>query len=165
MKLTALEAAAAIALGGSVLAVAVPTFVRNLSSSRLAEATQGVATLGTHAVAFAADRPCADGFPPTAPLTPTSVPRGAPVVDADPDPWLAPTWRALDFRPSPPGVPHSFSFAFDTSHPRREDSDFVAAAHGDLDGDGVLSTFEVRGTCRHDTAALVPGMYVEAELE
>ena len=42
---------------------------------------------------------------------------------------------------------------------------FVAQARGDLDGDGVLSTFEIRGSVAGRKAELVPGMYVESELE
>jgi hypothetical protein len=44
----------------------------------------------------------------------------------------------------------------------------VAHAHGDLDGNGVVSTFELRG---HDVegdpggAAVEPGLYVEDKLE
>ena len=39
-------------------------------------------------------------------------------------------------------------------------------AAGDLDGDGLLSTFEIRGAIAPaDKPKLVPGMYVESELE
>ncbi len=158
--ITALEAAVGIALIGSVLAVAVPTFVRNMSSSRLVEATSGLERIGNRAVANAAGKACSDAFPASAPLTPEAVPRGKPAVDPDPDPWQHPTWKALDFRASPQGVAHSFSFAFDHG-----DASFVAHAHGDLDGDGTTSTFEVRGRCNGSGASMVPGMYVESELE
>ena len=170
---TPLEAAVGVALVGSVLAVAVPTFVRNMSSSRLVEATNGLKRIGEHAISGASGKACANAFPAAAPLTPEAVPRGKAAVDPEPDPWQHPTWRALDFRASPPGVAHSFSFQFD----RNDASDsrrpafgasvdgFVAHAHGDLDGDGTTSTFEIRGKCEHDVASIVPGMYVEAELE
>jgi type II secretory pathway pseudopilin PulG len=164
MKLTAIEAAVGIAIAGSVLAVAVPTFVRNLSWSRLAEATDGLNRIGGHAVQGASGKACAQAFPASAPLTPPSVPRGKPAVDPEPDPWQHPTWRALDFRPSPLGVAHSFSFAFENAT-TADTSSFVAAAHGDLDGDGTTSTFEIRGNCGRDGATVAPGMYVEGELE
>ena len=163
-KITALEAAVGVALVGSLLAVAVPAFVRNVSWSRLAEPTDGLSRIGARAIANAQNEPCSGAFPPSAPLSPAVVPRGKPAVDPDPDPWLHPTWRALDFRPSPPGVPHSFSFAFDSTKADAQSS-FVAHAHGDLDGDGTTSTFEIRGQCGADGAVLVPGMYVEAEIE
>ena len=161
MKITAVEAAVAVALGGSVLTVAVPAFVRNLSSSRLTEVTESMGRIGAHAVAGASGKACPDAFPPSAPLTPASVPRGKPETDAEqPDPWQHPTWRALDFRPTAPGVAHWFAYQFDNPG-----AAFVAQAHGDLDGDGTTSTFEVRGACKDGVAALAPGMYVEAELE
>ena len=57
----------------------------------------------------------------------------------------------------------SYSFAFDAPKPSEA---FVARARGDLDGDGLLSTFEIRGgIAPADKPKLVPGMYVEAELE
>ena len=82
--------------------------------------------------------------------------------------WQTPTWQALGFPPPrasgrafTEGQPHAFSFAFDsTLSPAR--SSFVAHAHGDLDGNGVMSTFELRG---HDVegdpggAAVEPGLY------
>ena len=163
MRVTAVEAAVLVSLGGSVLAVAVPAFVHNLSSSRMSEATSGLARIGNQAVANANAKACADAFPASAPLTPTSVPRGKAEVDSEqPDPWQHPTWRALDFRPTPAGVAHWFSFQFDNQPPT---TSFVATAHGDLDGDGTTSTFEVRGGCKDGTPSLTPGMYVEAELE
>jgi hypothetical protein len=57
-------------------------------------------------------------------------------------------------------VAHSYAFQFD-----RSEGAFVAQAHGDLDGDGTTSTFEIRGKCDRDVASLVPGLYVESELE
>jgi hypothetical protein len=160
-NVTALEAAVGVALFGSVLAVAGPAFVRNLSASRLTEATHGLTRIGESAIAGATGKPCAGAFPESAPLTPAVVPRGKPSVDPEPDPWQHPTWIALGFRPSVPGVAHSFAFAFEAK-PRTA---FVASAHGDLNGNGTTSTFEVRGQCDDDTATLVPGMYVQAELE
>ena len=65
------------------------------------------------------------------------------------------------------GVPHAYAFSFESTS---GGSAFVAQARGDLDGDGVLSTFEIRGRSGRDGAAdpeptVLPGMYIEAELE
>ena len=156
----ALEAGIGVAVLGSVLAVAVPTFVRNMSSSRLVEATSGLARIDEHALAYASGRACADAFPTSAPLTPAIVPRGKAAVDADPNAWEHPTWKALDFRPVAPNVAHSYAFAFD-----QKPGSFIAHAHGDLDGNGTTSTFETHGKCGADGASIAPGMYVEAEYE
>lgn len=179
-RFTPVELAVGVALGGSFLAVAIPTFLRELHGSRFTEAEGGVTRLGRAAVAYAEARTAPAPFPPSAPLTPAAAPRG--VLAADPPgTWDTGTWRALAFRPAPEGVPHAFAFAFESTvmaevTPRR--STFVAVAHGDLDGDGVTSTFEVRGYAEREPASslatagggavrggLEPGMYVSAETE
>jgi hypothetical protein len=162
--LTAVEGAIVFAVGGSLAAVAIPAFVRELSASRFAEAMSGLERMSAAAVAYAQDRPVKEAFPPSAPLTPSVPPRG--VREADPPGvWDHPTWRALDFRAVPEGVPHFFAFGFDSAlTPTR--STFVAHAHADLDGDGTRSTFEVRGHAAEGEGAVVePGMVVLDEVE
>jgi len=169
----AIEAALGFAILGSLLAVAVPTFVRNLHASKLTEATEGLAVIGEGAVLYAMPLPVEQAFPASAPLTPPRPPRGAPAVDVLAL-WQTPTWLALHFPPPhgsgrafAEGEPHAFAFSFDSvlGHGK---SGFVAAAHGDLDGDGTMSTFEIRG---HDVEgdprgpSIEPGMYVQDPLE
>jgi hypothetical protein len=160
---SAAEVAAAIAVGGSLLAVAVPTFVRNLSFSKLSEPVDGLDRLVASALAYAHGRPQDISFPPSAPLTPAEVPRG----EAQPDPpnaWEHLTWRSLRFAFA---EPHCFAFKFESAFdPRSEVMRFVATAHGDLDGDGALSTFEVRGErVPGRDARVIPGMFVDREVE
>jgi hypothetical protein len=163
--MTAVEAAVGTAIVASVLAVAVPAFVRELHASRLTEAVSGLERLGTDVVAYAQGRTMRDAIPASAPLTPSVVPRGTLVVDP-PGTWDNTTWTALGFRASPEGTPHAFAFAFDAPGPLR--SAFVAVAHGDLDGNGITSTFEIRGHATNEPGGgvqLQPGMYVESEIE
>ena len=157
--LTPVEAAVAFALGGSILAVAVPEFVRGLHASRLAEPVDGLKRIANAAVSLAQNAPD-HTFPPSAPLTPAEVPRGVRAEDP-PGAWDQPTWRALSFSFD---HPHAFSFAFDSSQTGSR-SHFRATAHGDLDGDGVLSTFEIEGESDADGARILPGMYVDREVE
>jgi hypothetical protein len=164
-RFTPVELAVGAALLGSLTAVAVPAFSRDLHASRFVEPTDGLAQLGAAAVVYAeaaaADAPA---FPDTAPLTPAAPPRGK--KEADPiGTWDGATWKALSFRPSAEGVPHAYAFSFERAPGGNA---FVAQARGDLDGDGVLSTFEIRGHARRpggEKPAVAPGMYVEAELE
>lgn len=157
MRFTPVEVALGVSLLGSVAAVAIPVFVRDVHASRLTEPVSGLTRLGTAAVAHAEAH---GSFPASAPLTPATPPRGKKDVDP-PGTWDAPTWVALGFRASADGVPHAYSFAFDSTG-----SSFVARARGDLDGDGILSTLEIRGAARPGSPpAVEPGMYVEAELE
>ena len=92
---TAAEIAAAIAIGGSLLAIAVPSFIENLAYSKLSEPIDGLDRLVTNAVSYAADRPQNITFPPSAPLTPAEVPRGAPQTDP-PNVWKHLTWEIAE---------------------------------------------------------------------
>jgi hypothetical protein len=158
-SLTPIEAAIAFAIGGSILAVAVPEFVRGLHASRLAEPVDGLKRIADAAVSLAQTGPD-HAFPPSVPLTPAEVPRGVRAEDP-PGVWDQPTWRALAFSFD---HPHAFSFSFDSSQAGGT-SHFRATAHGDLDGDGVVSTFEIEGEADANGARILPGMYVDREVE
>jgi type II secretory pathway pseudopilin PulG len=161
-RITLLEVVIAVAILGSLLAVAIPAFARNVHLTYYAEPVDGLARLSEAAVQRA-EVGAADPFPKTAPLTPATPPRGVKAVDP-PGTWDHPTWTALGFRAAPEGVPHAFSFGFDGAAAGAAPS-FVARARGDLDGDGVLSNFEVSGGMKDGRATVNPGMYVESELE
>lgn len=159
-SLSPIEAAVAFALAGSLLSVGVPEFARGLHASRLAEPIDGLKRIAAGAVVYASTNHPEEPFPPSAPLTPAEVPRG---VRAD-DPigaWDHPTWRALGFSFD---YAHAFSFQFESSSSAGQ-GHFRATAHGDLDGDGVVSTFEVEGKGDAAGAEVIPGMYVDREVE
>ncbi|MBK6690822.1 MAG: hypothetical protein IPG50_01215 [Myxococcales bacterium] len=153
---TSVEIAAGVAIVGSLLGVAVPAFIRNLHASHLTEATAGLAKLQTRVLGVVETTGVA---PAPAPLTPAVVARGARSVDA-PGTWEHPTWRQLEFAPVPDGIAHAYSFSLE-----HDGADVVARARGDLDGDGVTSLFEARVRTDGKAARLLPGLYVEAELE
>ncbi|MBV9949144.1 MAG: hypothetical protein JOZ69_20010 [Myxococcales bacterium] len=177
-RVAVVELAVGFSLVGSLLAVAVPTFVREVHASRLVEPADGLKRLGASAVAYGQahrDLSPAPGaqatagaafFPASAALTPSQPPRGKCEVDP-PGTWDGPTWTALAFRPAPPDVPHCFAFAFDSAASPGL-ATFRAHAHADLDGDGIPSTFEVTGRAVSGDprgAVLDPGMFVESEAE
>ncbi len=165
-RFTAVELAIAFALVGSLLAIAVPTFGREIHASRLVEPVDGLQRIGASAIAYGQLRPVAQGFPPSAPMTPAVPPRGHCEEDP-PDAWDQPTWRALDFRPAAAGSPHCFAFGFDSALSPAA-STFRAHAHGDLDGDGITSTFEISGSYVDGDSRgprLEPGMRIDSELE
>src|SRR6185436_19479000 len=95
-SLTPIEAAIAVALGGSVLAVAVPEFVRGLHASRLAEPVDGLKRIATSAVTLASATAAEPSFPPSVTLTPPEVARGVRAEDP-PAVWDQATWRLLGF--------------------------------------------------------------------
>ncbi len=159
-----LEGGIALSVLSLLLAVAIPVFARELHASRFTEAASGVKSLGAAAVAYAEDKRVAEAFPVSAAMTPATAPRGN-LETVTAEAWDTPTWKALAFQPAVTGAPHAFAFAFDSTLGTSR-STFVAHAHGDLDGDGVTSTFEVRGVVSSTEKVRVePGMYVEAEVE
>jgi hypothetical protein len=151
--LSPVEAAALIAVGGSVLAVVVPTFARNLRASHVSEATQGVAELATRAAGLADAAGCPAGLPEPAPWTPAQVARGTQAKDP-PGSWEQPTWQRLEFGFE---EAHAYSFAFEVESAAKPGG-FRAKARGDLDGDAVTSSFEIEGRCQ-------PGGLVERSAE
>ncbi len=158
--LTPVEAVFLVAVGSSVLCAAVPAFVRNLRASRLAEPVDGLQKIATRASILAAGRPTQLAYPPSVGLTPSRIPAG--VTQLDPEgTWDHPTWRMLGFRFT---NPHAFAFSFE-SQCNQQQASFLATAHGDLDGDGLLSTFEIRGNVKADGAPEIGRLDVWREVE
>jgi hypothetical protein len=120
----------------------------------------GLQRLATRASALAAGRPTVLAYPPSVGLTPSRVPAGVNLLDAD-GTWDNPTWRLLDFRFT---TPHAFAFEFESQCATNQSS-FVATAHGDLDGDGLLSTFEMRGAVKADGEPEIGSLDVWREVE
>ena len=123
-----------------VLAVFVPTFVRRIRTNKISEATELLEEMSRRTRAYyeTSWAPGSEACLPSAagptPATPTA-------VDG------RDTWQALSFQPDHP-VRFSYSFL-----PSRDgcgiddtESSVVLRARGDLDGDGVLSTFERRAS-------------------
>jgi hypothetical protein len=159
-SLSHLEAAALVAVIGSVVATALPAFVRNLHASRLVEPIDGLNRIATRATVLAAGRPAKGAYPPSVPLTPEQVPKGERVSDP-PGTWEHPTWRELGFSQE---NPHWFSFAFESNNGAGL-ATFTARAHGDLDGDGLQSTFSVSGQSKDGAGPVTLPMEIHREVE
>ena len=159
-SLSPVEAAAVVAVVGSVLATALPSFVRNLHASRLVEPIDGLNRIATRATALAAGRPPAAAYPASAPLTPETVPKGERVTDPK-GTWDHPTWQELEFSFT---VPHSYSFAFESEN-GPEQAKFTARANGDLDGDGLLSLFQISGQSAVGKEPGVHPLEIDREVE
>ena len=158
--LTPLEAVFIAAVGSSVLCAAVPAFVRNLRASRLAEPVDGLQRIATRASALAAGRPTQFAYPTSTGMTPSRVPAGTTQLDPE-GTWDHPTWRVLGFRFA---NPHAFAFTFESQCSPQQGS-FIATANGDLDGDGLLSTFEIRGDVKSGDQPQVGRLDVWREVE
>ena len=159
-SLSLLEAAAGVAVVGSLLAVGVPAFVRNLHASRLVEAMDGLAQISRSAAALAASQPDQPSYPESAGLTPSVVPAGIAVRDP-PGTWDQPTWRSLQFGFS---TAHRYAFEFDSER-RSHRARYKASARGDLDGDGQLSEFSIQGEVSAGKAPLTFPVEMRREIE
>lgn len=132
-----------------VLAVFVPTFLRRVRTNKISEASALLQEMSDRAAAYYATswdsgrRHC---LPPPAGPTPQ-----VPTADSVQVDFYAPdqeghvSWEALGFQPTHP-TRYSYSYA-----PSRHgcdladangDAEIIFRAQGDLDGDGVRSTFE-----------------------
>jgi len=149
-----------MAIGGSVVAAAVPSFLENLHASRLTEPMDGLARIAVRATALAASRPARIAYPDTVGLTPAQVPKGELATDPE-GTWDHSTWRLLSFRFD---APHAYSFAFE-SRLSEGRAVFFARAHGDLDGDGNLSTFSVSGESRDGAEPRVFPVEIQRDVE
>ena len=146
-SLSLLEGAVGFAVVGSVLAVGVPAFLRDLHASRLVEPMAGLERIAAAAAARAAHEPVASAYPPS-------------VRDA-PGSWEHPTWVALDFGFS---TPHRYSFEFESER-RGKRSRYRATARGDLDGDGQLSEFSVQGEVSEGRSPVTYPLEMHREIE
>lgn len=159
-SLSLLEGAVGFAVAGSVLAVGVPAFLRDLHASRLAEPMRGLAHISSAAAASADLAPVATAYPPSVALTPAVVPAGVAVHDP-PGTWEHPSWVSLGFGFA---TPHRYSFELDSER-RSKRSRYRATARGDLDGDGQLSEFSVQGEVREGRAPLTYPLEIHREVE
>lgn len=149
-----------VSLGGTVAATMIPTFLRNVHASRLSEPVEGLKLIAARATLRAAGSPIENAFPESAPWTPATTPRGELQVDP-PGTWDGATWRALDFSFD---AAHAYSFSFESSNGEARSS-FVARARGDLDGDGVTSSFSISGSVDRGGEPKVLPLEINREVE
>lgn len=176
---TLVELAALVCLVGIVLAVFIPTFVRELRTSKTSEATDNLRILHQRAAAYFVERHRPEEgegptqtrcLPPTAGPAPRVPTEDAHEVDfqSDDTPGHV-TWRALGFAPD---LPVRYSYTFEPTAPgcglRSPENTYLLTirAEGDLDDDGERSIFERRARATDD-GELVPSdvLYIRDRVE
>ena len=106
-RFTPIELAIGASLLGSLAAIAIPAFVRELHASRFSEPVDALARMSTAAVQYAEQT---HKLPDSAPLTPPAPARGK--REAFPaEIWNHPTWQALSFQAAPSGTPFAYAYA------------------------------------------------------
>ncbi len=149
-----------VAASGVLAAAAVPAFLKYLHRAKTAEAVMNLRIIFDSAISY---WNLHGRFPATAPLEPvgrTACVDGKSVkMTPDPANWAHPTWVELNFAID---TPHLYRYEFIDGGDQ-----FTARAFGDLDCDGILSTFERVGSV-DPTGRFVsggPGLWAKDELE
>jgi predicted small lipoprotein YifL len=180
MELT-LDLWGAAPLIGILAAVAIPAFIKYTKKAKSSEATMNLDKIRTAAEAyFCTPHVDQEGsllpsqFPASAGPTPEagccaafggSDMNGDDACDDDPARFSGETWLALNFQPS---GKHRYAYQFVSNSKTGNEAEFTASAFGDLDCDGIRSTFEIRGSGKVDGSdcdAEISPMYIENETE
>jgi hypothetical protein len=139
------------------LAATVPACIRAVRLTKTAEAAENLEKLAQASALHLSQKQPAPLV--STPLTPALVPRGTTIEDPQ-GTWDHPTWKALSFSIE---EPHAYAYRVDVDVDPTTPVRIVA--HGDLDGDGVLSTFERSLVRDAKGVAPRPGLIVTADLE
>ena len=150
---------------GVLAAVTVPAFMKYISKSKTTEARLFIKKASDAARASYMDNSAGFGeksYPKQS--TPITPPLGTCCSMGEkcaPNPalWTHPSWTALHFSIDDP---HYYSYQYKTTD---EGKSFTVSAFGDLDCDGVYSTFEMYGKIENGEPAVSQSVYRENELE
>jgi prepilin-type N-terminal cleavage/methylation domain-containing protein len=151
---TLVELMVVVAIIGVLASIAIPAFVMNARKAKSTEAFVQIRRVYLASRAYIMDARMGRGssaqmnpqFPESEVTTPAGSCCGFPGFKCPPDPsqWTSATWQALMFSVDDP---HFFRYEYDSTGAAGAGagSNFTMRAVGDLDCDGVYSTFEMYG--------------------
>lgn len=155
-------AARAAGVIGALSAMAVPSFLRYIDRSRTTEATMNVRRIFDASVIYFDTE---GQFPPSMPLTPDDDAQALACESGErllaPSAWSEPGWQAMNFAVQDP---HYYRYQYN-SVGVGDLASFTASAFGDLDCDGVFSTFVRFGFVEQGEVVGSAGLYISNELE
>jgi type IV pilus assembly protein PilA len=143
-----------VAIIGILASVAIPAFVKNARKAKTTEATVGLQRMYTGSRSYVLEEtvrraqvdPIPPQFPESAALTPAATCCASPgrKCTANPALWTNLTWQAVRFDMADP---HYYQYEYQSTGTAGAGagSRFTARAMGDLDCDGILSTYEMVG--------------------
>ena len=171
-SLSLVEAALLLCLIAVVLAVFVPTFMRRVRTNKISEAAELLEEMSRRTNAYydgSSPSPAPGCLPPAAGPTP-SMPSVEPrTVDFfSPEVSGHATWQAIGFQPERP-IRFSYSYTPSAQGCGLGDASreitILFRAEGDLDGDGVRSSFERQATVGRDGFKLGAALLVHQRTE
>ena len=168
---TLIELMVVIAIIGILASTALPALQRYITRARTAEATMNLRHIYDQSVIyFSTEAVSEEGvvfpnqFPGSEGPTPENVPPGVKVV---PPLFEEPTWRALGFQITDL-IRFSYKYESNGNDPNAISGDqyFIGSAHGDIDADGLTSTYQRRA--EGEAGGRVQGaafLYIEHPME
>lgn len=162
---TLIELMVVVAIIGVLAAVAIPTLIRYIRKAKSAEATANVRKIADGARSYFMEdserrQLMLARFPADAPLTP---PQQCCPGKCAPDPalWETPAWIDLKFQMADA---HYYQYEF-VSAGTGTSAAFTARAHGNLDCDSLISTFEIAGWYHGADVFTSGGLYAKHQDE
>jgi len=156
-----------VAVIGILAAVAIPTFIKYLRKTKTVEAVEALDKIKIGAREyFVVDHWSSTGtlitrrFPDAISAVPVTGPCCQRCLNSSTD-WDGAGWNWLKFALTDP---HYYAFDFTTSGSTLA-AVYTARARGDLDCDGVQSTFELRGSIDTESDVVTVGPILTMELE
>lgn len=166
---TLIELMIVVAILGILAAVAIPAFLKYIKRSKTSEATMNLRKLFDSSVSYfstefvtAAGTRVTARFPISAASNPgaTDIGNTRTITDFNVETGSL-TWSSLNFGMSDP---HYYTYQYDSTG-TTSTAAFTASAFGNLDGDGVYSTFVRFGTISNMEVQGSEGLYMQSELE
>lgn len=140
---------------GAVNGLLQQAFSRYTRSAKTAEARSSVGQIARDLMMFAdaESTPARRRFPPSSTMVPASVAsiKGMKYMSSPAD-WSSPSWLAIKFAMT---SPQYYAYSFVTS---RDGKTVTVIAQGDLNGDGVLSRFELAGKIVNGVVNIAPSI-------
>jgi type IV pilus assembly protein PilA len=145
--ITILEVMMVVAIVGVIAALATVGLSGYMRHAKTAEATRSLGMIETASrqqyarPTMLTDEKFVHTFCPTGPLTPPAVPK-ARKIKIDPALWADPSWKCLMFTLPDPQF---YSYRYVSNGLDGTSALYSASAYGDLDGDGMTSTYQLTG--------------------